>query len=287
MTTLYLDHSIIAREEHWPPVRALVSKASPPQVVASDWNLVEIAQGSDRTQAMRRADFISALMPHWAVSRLHVQRAELRNFLERTYWRTHPTPFQSITPSFAVMMSYNTGPNVPIGWGPREYVANLHDNPAYLREIEALKTSCVESLRTQQAAGKRARHAIEPTVLRHWVTEKLPIEKPGGRFLTITEKQAAAEHCLANANDLFRSSPAVAVESALSEVRARDARRQAESQDAIDFQHAVVALAYCDKFAVRDGYLLHCARETAKMLSPMNVAQAGSLDELFEASIAV
>jgi len=256
-------------------------RAAPPQVVASDWNLVEIAQGTDRAQAMRRADFVSTLTPHWAIGRLHVQRAELRNFLEKTYWQTDATPLQSMTPSFAVMMSYNTGPHVPIGWGPREYIANLHDKPAYLREIEAAKTPCVDALTTQQVAGKRARLAIEPTVLRHWVNEKLPNEGPTGRLLTIAEKQAAAEHCLANSDALFRASPAIAVERALSEVRARDARRKAESQDAIDFQHAVVALAYCNKFAVHDGHLLYCARETAKVLSPMVVAQAGPLVELF------
>ncbi len=281
MRTLYLDHSIIAREEYWPIIRSAIDGPQAPTIVASDWNLVEIAQGSDRAQAMRRADFISSLAPQWAMPRLWVQRMELQRFLEETFWHTHSTPVTPFTPSFAVMMAANMRERafeVPIGWGAREYVANLHDHPAYIREIEAAKQPCVDALRTLQAAGSSGRLAIEETVLRGWIAEKLPDANPDGRLITVSDRRRAIEHCVASADEL--SSPAIAVENALSQVRARDAKRTPEPQDAIDFQHAVVALAYCEGFAVRDAHLLHCARETAKLLSPMKVAQAASLSEL-------
>ena len=279
MTTIYPDHSALVREEDWPAIRAALSGSA--QLVLSDWNLVEIAQASDRDQAMRRADFLWGLNPHWVVPRLFVQAAEVRAFLERTYWGTEVTPVRAITPSFATMLSYALGPRVPIGWRARDYVANLHDNPNYLREIQAAKLPCVAALKTQQAAGAQARAKIEPAVLRQWLDLQIPEAAPDGRYLTAVEKEAAVVHCLSRSDELFATSPALAVESALTEVRARDARREPELQDAIDYQHIVVGLAYCDTFVARDRHALHCARETVKMLAPMKIADVVSFSDAF------
>ena len=62
------------------------------------------------------------------------------------------------------------------------------------------------------------------------------------------------------------------VEDALTAVRTANPRRKPQRSDGIDLMHAVIALAYCDYFLIRDGYAKTCAMQVIKGLSSRRLA---------------
>ena len=64
----------------------------------------------------------------------------------------------------------------------------------------------------------------------------------------------------------------MAVEDALTRARTAAAGRKPQTSDGIDLMHAVVALAYCDYFLVRDGFVFQCCMHVRKELSEMKLA---------------
>jgi hypothetical protein len=51
-----------------------------------------------------------------------------------------------------------------------------------------------------------------------------------------------------------------------------------QKSDGVDLMHAVVALAYCDRFLVRDGFVFQCFKQARRELSGI---QANTLRERF------
>ena len=47
--------------------------------------------------------------------------------------------------------------------------------------------------------------------------------------------------------------------------------RKPQRSDGIDLMHAVVALAYCDLFLVRDGFLRNCCVQAIKTMVPVKL----------------
>ena len=64
----------------------------------------------------------------------------------------------------------------------------------------------------------------------------------------------------------------MAVENAMTRARTTTAARNPQSSDGIDLVHAVVALAYCDYFLVRDGFVFQCCEHVRKDLSSRTLA---------------
>jgi hypothetical protein len=274
---VYLDHNVIADESKWPFIRQIVSPAHRLRLATSEWELLEIAQGTDRCQAIRRAEFIESLEPHWLVDRLHLQRLEIQNFLFNHFWSKGPQTFDALTPSFAVMMSYVAGPQVPIGWRPKQLVECLFDNHTLRDQMLDQKMKTVDAISTLQQAGKQKRRQSEVEVFKAWLTGMLPDVDPDGVLLTKTGRAELLAYCCNNREMLYQECCSLAVEKALSEIRARDPRRHPKQQDAIDLQHAVIALAYCNFFVTKERYLRHCASEAAKLLPTDKIAKCCSL----------
>lgn len=59
MKTLYLDHNILVNEGNWDSLRRVVADGTV-RLAVSSWNIVEIEQGEDSDQMLRRAEFIAA-----------------------------------------------------------------------------------------------------------------------------------------------------------------------------------------------------------------------------------
>ena len=75
------------------------------------------------------------------------------------------------------------------------------------------------------------------------------------------------------------------VEDALSAARVATSTRKPQRSDGIDLMHAVIAVAYCDYFVVRDGFVAQCADQATRALAPRILAKvcrdpAALLEEL-------
>ncbi|MCK1479447.1 hypothetical protein IVB27_33070 [Bradyrhizobium sp. 197] len=83
---LYLDHSVIAHEAHWPQLDAVVASGGV-RLAVSVWNLIEIGSATDRKQQERRLNFLERNNPLWIVERVAVQRQEIKRFLDQPFRR--------------------------------------------------------------------------------------------------------------------------------------------------------------------------------------------------------
>jgi hypothetical protein len=66
------------------------------------------------------------------------------------------------------------------------------------------------------------------------------------------------------------------VDGALCEVRISDPNCKPKDSDGVDLAHAVMALAYCDYFVVRDNFVPTCIKQLEKHLSEFKIARVVS-----------
>jgi hypothetical protein len=100
----------------------------------------------------------------------------------------------------------------------------------------------------------------------------LPNTNPEGLAFSKAELSEFLAFCEGNQTAFYAACPAMAVEDALTRARTATAARKPQTSDGIDLMHAVVALAYCDYFLVRDGFVFRCCEHVPKELSGMKLA---------------
>jgi hypothetical protein len=86
------------------------------------------------------------------------------------------------------------------------------------------------------------------------------------------QKNELAALCYATRDRFFRECPAMAVEHYLCEARTRDPSRVPEEADAIDLQHGVLGLSYCNSFVTGDRYAFSTATHAIKSLPLLKLA---------------
>ncbi|MEW6657689.1 MAG: hypothetical protein AB1424_03415 [Thermodesulfobacteriota bacterium] len=115
--------------------------------------------------------------------------------------------------------------------------------------------------------------SIDADIFREWVLPKIPEYDPEDRPMAKAVRQELLEFCYANQKDFYSTCPAMAVEDKLCEIRARDPNRVPKESDAIDLQHAVAALSYCDFFITGDRYALFNIEQVARELQSIKTAK--------------
>lgn len=190
---VYVEHSALVHEAGWNSITKLFGPASGARVVASDWNLIEIASGADRAQVTRRAEFLDSLRPLWMMERVRIQEREIRNFMWESFYGTAGLPVEVFSPHLSVMLSYNLGSRAPLGATARSYVLGLFADRRHLNEIHAQKRQNVDALRKLQKATKMQKRAYEPKIFRLWVSALVPNQTPDGKLLTSAEKKYIAD----------------------------------------------------------------------------------------------
>ncbi len=100
----------------------------------------------------------------------------------------------------------------------------------------------------------------------------LPKDNPEGHAFSNVELSEFLGFCEKNQAAFYAACPVIAVEDALTRARTATAARNPQSSDGIDLMHAVVALAYCDYFLVRDGFVFQCCEHVRKELSGTKLA---------------
>jgi hypothetical protein len=100
----------------------------------------------------------------------------------------------------------------------------------------------------------------------------LPKVNPEGHAFSKAELSELMAFCAKNQTVFYSACPAMAVEDALTRARTATAARNPQNSDGIDLMHAVVALAYCDYFLLRDGFVFQCCTHARKDLSEIKLA---------------
>jgi hypothetical protein len=269
MKTLYLDHQYIAREAtgqpaHWQQLGDMLAANPEWRLAVSECNLLEIASDGDKARAQRRAAVIDALKPAWMMERLDIQKCEVEAFLWKNHFLADPAPFRVFHEHLSQVTIHHAQPIV--GEMAASWVARI--NPT---EIDGAKRRTVSSLRTLQAATKQQKQQIDEAVFRAWVEPKIPLRDPGGLLMKKADRGTLAGFCWANRDQFYRECPAMGVEHFVCEARTRDPNRQPTESDAIDLQHTVLGLSYCDVL-VTERYAYSTAAYAIKALAPLPLA---------------
>jgi hypothetical protein len=267
--TLYLDHQYIARETqgqptHWHQLSAMLAANPEWHLAVSECNLLEIASDGDKARARRRAAFIDSLKPAWMMERLDIQKNEVKSFLWKNHFTVNPAPFSVFHEHLSQVTIHHTQPI--IGETAASWVARVDPT-----EIDAAKRQTVSSLRTLQAATKQQKQQIDEAVFRAWIGPKIPLRDTAGVLMRRADRDTLAAFCWANRDHFYRECPAMGVEHFVCEARIRDPNRQPAESDAIDLQHTVLGLSYCDVL-VTERYAYSTAAFARKALTPLPLA---------------
>jgi hypothetical protein len=269
MKTLYVDHHVIAREiggqpANWLQLAELLAANSAWRLAVSECNLLEIASDGDKPRARCRAAFVDSLNPLWMMERFDIQKCEVAAFLWKHHFNAAPPPYTVFNEHLSTVMGFHTRPL--IGVTAVSWVAQADPT-----EVADAKRLTVQSLRTLQGATKQQKQRTEKAKFRAWVDPKIPPRDPGGSWFKRTEREALAAFCDANRDEFFCECPAMGVEHYLCEARTRDPNRQPTESDAIDLQHTVLGLSYCDAL-VTERYAFSTAEHAIKSLAPLALA---------------
>ncbi|MGA8757205.1 MAG: hypothetical protein WB611_12930 [Stellaceae bacterium] len=196
--------------------------------------------------------------------RLDIQKCEVEAFLRKNHFLVDPAPFNVFHEHLSQVTIHHAQPI--IGETAVSWVARI--NPA---EIDGAKRQTVSSLRTLQAATTRQKQRIDETVFRAWVEPKIPLRDPAGLLLKKADRDTLAAFCWAKLDQFYSECPAMGVEHFVCEARTRDPNRQPTESDAIDLQHTVLGLSYCDVL-VTERYAYSTAAYAIKALAPLPLA---------------
>ncbi|MCK1479448.1 hypothetical protein IVB27_33075 [Bradyrhizobium sp. 197] len=172
------------------------------------------------------------------------------------------------TPHLSVVDGYLSGSRVRLGLTARGFI----DGVDFAR-IEENKKLAPDALRRLQMIDRKAFKARHSAIFKAWITNLIPDADPDGKAVSAAQKRRLLDYCELHHDEFFDACPSLAVEDAMTVLRTADPRRKPQASDGIDLMHAVIALAYCDYFLVRDGYVKTCAVQSTKALSPRQLAR--------------
>jgi hypothetical protein len=271
VTTLYLDHHILIKEDNWPLLREIVEQRNA-IIAISNWNMVEIEQATDAAQKERRMEFVNSLAPLYVYDMLTLQKYELRNFMRLYHFNAGFHPFRAFTSTFATYIQENFGLRVRHDYSLQDYFRNARQGQ--LAPVAAGQREMVEALQALQPADKKLLEKIEEETFNRYVASKLPKVAPDGNPISDNELSAMAQLCWKQQSTLYRLCPAVFAEALLGERRRQDPGRRPKLSDAADLMHCTVGLSYCDAFVTNDGFAYRCCEFAKTEMTKQNLRSA-------------
>jgi hypothetical protein len=183
--TLYLDHHILINDAHWDLLRSILD-ATKLRLVISSWNIIEIEQGEDTEQLLRRAEFITSLQPIFVHDMVTLQRYEIRNFLWLRFFEQGIFPYSPFSASYPSLLEENFGIKVRADYSLLEYfwAAARGDRKGALDFLDQQKAQHVEALRDLQTADRARLRYVEEVVFYQYVVSKLPRILPSGDLIS-------------------------------------------------------------------------------------------------------
>jgi hypothetical protein len=267
MANLYLDHSVVSHEPSWQSARDVLALPGM-RLVLSVWNLVEIGGHADLALRERRISFLEAFNPSWVLERVPVQKREVARFVSKQFFGVETGDVQVFTPHLSVVEADLAGPKTHIGLTARQWIQGID----YAR-IEKLKEYAPNALKILQTVDKKSFKAKQKAIFKKWIGPLIFDVGPDGKPLTLKCKGAILDYCEKHQKEFFAVCKSLHVEDALTDARVANPGRNPQHSDGIDLMHAVIALAYCDYFVVRDGFVAQCADRAIKKLAPVALAK--------------
>ncbi len=266
MPTLYIDHSVVTHTPSWKPVEDVLTSGRA-LLALSLWNLFEIGSASDKTQHRQRLAFLTKYPPLWILERVDIQRQETRAFLWKEKFGVTPESLQVFKGHLSEVESYHAGSETRIGLTPTQWI-----NGVDFRKYDEHKKLAPTALGQLQTNGAKKNAKRQYEIFRKWIEGVLPKVNREGRAFSKAELLEFLAFCAGNQVAFYAACPAMAVEDALTRARTATAGRKPQTSDGIYLMHAVVALAYCDYFLVRDGFMFQCCVQVRRELSEMKLA---------------
>lgn len=266
--------------------KVLGSKAAV-RISFSLWNIVESSREyPQNAEALGR--FLDEQAPTWMHDRRVIQKAEVRNFVySNVLGKADKT---SAVPVFANNLSEIAHLLMPrelprIGENAQLLCKELTtvNDKAYstLREAEVAVPDALRTLAKAKKEGKLTREIQQQTLL-EWIGLSIPERNPDGRPFRMEERSKLLDQCVRRNGELLHACPSMLAEDLMEGYRTEDTLRNPKASDAIDLQHVVPALAYCDAIVTNDGYLKHhCERYSNE--AKRNIVVARSLSDAVSA----
>ena len=226
-------------------------KAKGDRFALSAWTALELARSQDALHIRQCGDFIEELDPLWVGDARYIIDRETARFLasHANHRTTSYLPAVRALHETMGKMWFTYGVHIAGAETFRNCIQELRSDPRNLQSIvDAAEHTrlAIVTARGAQADGRATR--LQPVVDRYTFAKRLSCGLRDERIDFLMTNQA----------QLYRESPMLAIEDALSGVRAHDSFVPKISH-AADFQHGMAALAYCDHFVTRDGQLAgHC-----------------------------
>jgi len=264
MKTIYLDHNVISSVGGIPGAKdaerqrnhAVELRKCGYRFALSAWNMYELARSNNIKHIEQCCDLVDALDPVWVNNNFSVKAQEIDRCLAMEFDRIGPVrsrPIVSFSTTVSEMWS-SYGLPAHAGDTFRASVLAFHHARANMGVVERVADATPDVI----LAARRAQRLgtlkfLESTVDRQYLAAMVPKDTPAAQidFLLKTKKTVLA------------TSPAIAVEDALTQRRLEDSFTPTPN-DAADLQHSMVPLAYCDYFITGDKRLYEHCRTTVK-----------------------
>jgi hypothetical protein len=266
MARLYIDHSIVTHPSSWGAVDDVLTRGEA-RLALSLWNLFEIGSASDRAQQDQRLAFLTKFNPLWILERIAIQRQEVRTFLwqEKFGWAAEPA--EVFKRNLSEVEAHVVGFRTRIGVTPRQWIDSTN-----FKRFDPSKELAPTALRQLQTLGAKKVARRQDEIFRRWIQALLPTLRPDRTGFLKGEIDGMSKFCEDNQAAFYAACPAMAVENAMTRARTAAATRNPQKSDGIDLMHAVVAVAYCDQFVVRDRFVFRCCEDVKKELSSIKLA---------------
>ncbi len=275
MKNIYIEHSYLVNEDNWGKIKKFFSDHPDFKFVASDWNLIEISQATDKAQARRRVDFIESLNPIWVIIKPEIQKLEVKSFLYRNLYGSEE-PYSVFTDQFHKTVALAIGREPEGGWKLWGFVEHYIDHPDSLAPIQAEKPRYIQSFQKLVGVSKKNLKKKDMEIFSEWIKDVFPDKKPDGSALNDADKQYAIDFCLNDISKFLGECPYFNFENTLFDIRHSDKTRPPKESDAIDLEHDCCSVPYCDVVVIGDKHLRHIADIANKSLKMAKIVSCVS-----------
>lgn len=260
ITHIYLDYNLIAiaggktRPDAELPERRLIDlRERGDSLVLSAWHALELSRSNEPDHIEGCIDLVERLDPVWLSNPSYVKTEELKKFiatemgLER--FQSHPNPaFDKL-----VSQMWSTYGDAFVGETFANTVRALQSGRGAQEIIDKAVNQSMDAIRVGRETWKDGRMKSNEAIIdRAYFASLAPRSSTSSDIDKIADK----------VSHVIETCPAIAVEDHLTRIRATESFVPTRS-DAIDSQHATIAVAYCDYFVSDDKMLMEQCKRVA------------------------
>ncbi|VBS33527.1 Uncharacterised protein [Burkholderia pseudomallei] len=258
---VYLDHNILtwlveqqsANRENVEYQQSLaLLRENDTTVVLSAVSLYEIANSNNERHVALSIELLEELSPLWLSNSVYLQTEELRRYITHKLRGPALQPLRPLNTTMSQLWSTYGSREVNIGETVSDCIISWHRDRVALERVARAARETPEAImvgRRALAEGFARNNAMivdeEYYRTRLPVPSSFPVDIPARLYRDLPRLLAE------DGRRVHKVCPAIKAEDLCQRFRV-DAGFRPEPQDALDLQHSIGALAYCDYFVTRD-----------------------------------